>query len=108
MTSAGGALFLGVMASIQGTNSAITPEAAFTTLQEEEDGSAHAAGNSCYRIVTTGTTDQIEWVRAVEVASCGVGVVYKEASEGGGGLNVDEQEWFTAERQTNRSVVSVW
>jgi hypothetical protein len=109
-TSAGAALFFGVLSVNDGVANTITPDGAFTTIYEQETVD-HQVGSIIRRIVSSGTTDAADWTFNTLNGSAGNGVaatlvVFKEAA--GSALNVDEQEWFTAERQTNRSVVGVW
>jgi hypothetical protein len=88
-TSAGAALFVGVLALNTSNNTAINPDGAFTTIFESEDGTAHAVGSSIYRIVGTGTTDAADWTFTALSGAAGDGgcctlAVFKEAAGGGG------------------------
>ncbi len=75
-SSAGGALFLGVVTQDGSTNISMVKDAAFTQIYNESDVSLHNAGLSQYRIVSSGTTDSnsgtmtsdsIGWVAALAV-----------------------------------------
>lgn len=83
-TSAGAAVFVGSYTSGVGTNSAITQDAAFTLIAEDESGSDRIEHSFIERIVATGTTDSASWTTAGSDWAAGV-VVYKESGGGGGG-----------------------
>lgn len=60
-TSAGKAVFVGVMVSNGSATVTITPDAAFTQVYEEQNGSLHLMGSVIRQIVAAGTTDAAEW-----------------------------------------------
>lgn len=83
-TSAGAAVFVGSYTSGNGANEAITEDAAFTVLGEDEAGSDRIEHSCISQIVATGTTDAASW--SVNGAAWAAGVVvFKEGSGGGGG-----------------------
>lgn len=61
VTSAGAALFFGVLTTDITAVTTHTIDAAFTLVYEQEDGLNHLGGASGYRIVSTGTTDSASW-----------------------------------------------
>lgn len=86
-SSADDALFFGAFVGNWSTNSSITPDGAFTTLFESEDGTAHQPGSAIYRVVTSATTDSASWTDAASEHWAAALAVYKEqAAAGAGGL----------------------
>lgn len=63
-SSVNGALFVAAFVGNQPTNSTITPDGAFTTCFESEDGTVHQPGSLIYRVVTSATTDSGSWTNA--------------------------------------------
>lgn len=82
VTSAAGAVFVGVVGAVTSANEAITEDGAFLLLNEEEDGGTHNVGSSIYKIVGTGDTDSASWTITSHPWAAAV-VVY--AASGGGG-----------------------
>lgn len=81
-TSAGAAIFCGAVVSESTVSGAVafTPDAAFTQVFEQEDGSVHLVGSTIYRIVASGTTDSADWTVGTSNAGYVAGVaVFKEA-----------------------------
>jgi len=98
VTSANGALMIGVMAvTDDGASGAltVTPEAAWSQSFEEQDDTTNVVGSVIYRIVTAGTTDAAEWT--ISPANNGwsstVAVFIENTPDGGGGVTL-EQEGF--------------
>lgn len=87
-TSAGGGLFLGCLACNTSLATVITPDAAFTELNEEEDGTLHVVGASEYRIVGSGTTDAADWTLDASQTWGAVVAVYADSAPA-----TDSQEW---------------
>jgi hypothetical protein len=88
-SSAGGGLFFGVLSVSNGVTVTLTEDAAFASIRESNDGSAHVVGEIIDRIVSTGTTDSADWTISVApTRSIAAVVVYKEAGGGGGGAVV--------------------
>lgn len=56
-----------------------TPDAAFTTIYEEEDGSSHATGAVIRRVLTTGS-DSASWTLPVTVSWVAAAVAYIESA----------------------------
>lgn len=86
-TSAGGALFMGVLASNGSSSKVLTPDASFTQIFEQEDASLHIVGSTQRRIVSSGTTDAANWT--LEAGSGWRGyaaalAVYKEVAPAAG------------------------
>lgn len=77
-TSAGGALFVGGQVANFGTNSAITPDGAFSTCFESENGTAHQPGSAIYRVVSSGTTDSASWTNAANDQWGAIVAAFKE------------------------------
>ena len=84
-TSAGEALFIGGMNVNTLAGVTITPDAAFTTIFEDEAGTDDN-GSAIRRIVSTGTTDQAEWTitGGTWYGWAAAVQVYKEAAATGG------------------------
>ncbi len=83
-TSAGHAVFIGALTTGTSGVTTHTQDAAFTLIDEEEDGLNHATGGGIYRIVTGGTTDAASWTAPTTVAWSAALAVYKETAAGGG------------------------
>lgn len=82
-TSAGAAMFVAGVAINTGSNIAVTEDAAFSLIAEEQDGTAHVVGSAIYRIVTSGTTDEGSWtIGSANTGWCAALAVYKEAAGG--------------------------
>ena len=78
-TSAGAALFVGVMGHYStGTQ---TEDGAYTLVYEEEN-EAHMTGSIIYQNVGTGTTDAAQWSQA-DAQWCACQAVFKEGAAGG-------------------------
>lgn len=77
-TSLGNAVFVGGQVANFGTNSAITPDGAFSTCFESENGAVHQPGSSIYRVVSTGTTDSASWTNAANDQWAAALAVFKE------------------------------
>lgn len=92
-TSAGEALFVGGQVANFGTNSAITPDGAFSTCFESENGTTHQPGSAIYRVVTTGTTDSASWTNAANDQWAAVVAVFKEVPAPATGVPV---AWIVA------------
>lgn len=81
--SAGAALFVGGLSLPIASNQAITEDAAFSRIFEEEDGSAHNCASAIRRIVSTGTTDSASWtVHSSALGWAAAVVVYKAVVSG--------------------------
>lgn len=83
-TSAGAALFIGGLTTNTAVSTTHTQDAAFSLMDEEEDGSAHITGAGIYEIVGGGTTDAASWTAPTTAEWAAVVAVYKEAAGGGG------------------------
>lgn len=79
-TSGGPGVFVGVMTTFQSGATTITPQAAFSQIQEEEDGTLHQVGASEDQIVTADTTDAAEWTISPTGSWCAALAIYKEVS----------------------------
>lgn len=87
VTSAGAALFVGGLAVGNSANVTLTQDSNFTSIFESPDGTAHEVGESIYRIVSTGTTDDANWtIGAAPTRTATALAVYKEVVVGGGTL----------------------
>lgn len=84
-TSAGEAVFIGSLVTTEGSASAITQDAAFSLLYEDEDGSNRVQHSFIERIVASGTTDSASWATTGAFFSAGVAVLKEGAGGGGGG-----------------------
>ncbi|MDH5738734.1 MAG: hypothetical protein OEY77_00245 [Nitrospira sp.] len=82
-TSAGAAVFIGALTTDHSGTPALTEDAAFSLLGEDEDASARIQHAAIERIVASGTTDSASWTIGASTWVTGV-VVFKEASGGGG------------------------
>lgn len=74
-----GGVFCGCAATYAGTGHTFTPDAAFTTVYEQESVD-HATGSAIRRIVSTDTTDSASWTISVNYGWVASLVVYKEAA----------------------------
>jgi hypothetical protein len=82
-TSAGAALFCAALQMNTSAATTITPDAAFTTVYENETGTDDN-GSAIYRIVSTGTTDAGDWTHGTtHVGVADVLTVDKEVAAGG-------------------------
>lgn len=84
ITTTGAGLIVGCLAINNGAATTLTPDAAFTTAHEQEDGTTHAIGSGIYRIVSSGTTDAADWTFTALDGSLGNGAAasvaaYKES-----------------------------
>jgi hypothetical protein len=85
VTSAAGAVFVGVASIYSVHDLTITPDANFSTGFEYETGTTqNGCGSAIYRIVTSGTTDAAEWSISLEKSWSACVAVYKEAAPEGG------------------------
>ena len=78
-TSAGAALFIGGLATLDAGVVTISPDASYTEIYENE---ATGASSAIRRIVASGTTDNAQWTLGNNVGWSAVQVVYKEAAAG--------------------------
>jgi len=76
-TSAGKAIFIGVVNANSGSAIAITPDVAFTTIFEQEDGTTQQTGSVIYKIVSAGNTDSFDWTLGNNDGWVCAGVVIK-------------------------------
>jgi len=79
-TSAGVAMFAGIVATNTSVFTPHTPGADYTTSFEAEDGANTMTGSSTYRVVASGTTDAADWTAPSAVDWAAVVAVYKAAS----------------------------
>lgn len=79
-SSADEAVFVGAFVGNWPTNSTITPDGAFTTCFESEDGTTHQPGSAIYRVVTSDTTDSASWTNAASDHWAAALAVFKEAA----------------------------
>jgi hypothetical protein len=83
-TSAGAALMIGAMAADKITNDALTEDASFTVIAEEEDATTYQYGGASYRIVPSATSDISNYTSVNNNGGWLSGiVVYKEAADAG-------------------------
>lgn len=83
-TSAGAALFVGALAVKNSAAVTLTEDAAFASIKDSLDGTAHVVGELIDRIVGTGTTDSADWVINIAPSnSMAAVVVYREVSASG-------------------------
>lgn len=80
--SAGAALFVAGLSVPDSPSMSISPDGAFTTIFEQEDGNNHSPGSSIYQIVSGGTTDAGDWALTGNNGgyACAL-AVYKEAGQ---------------------------
>jgi hypothetical protein len=86
-TSAGAALFFGVLAVGNSALVTLTEDSNWTSVKESNDGGSHEVGEVIDRIVSSGTTDDANWTISVaptRTATCVA--VYKEVGGGGGSV----------------------
>ena len=83
-TSADKALFIGILGTETTGATTHTHDAAFTIIDEEEDGSNHMTGSAIYQIAAGGTTDSASWTAPTTVAWAAALAVYKETAPVGG------------------------
>jgi hypothetical protein len=80
-TSAGAAVFFGVLAVGNSASVTLTQNAAFASIFESGDGTSHEVGEIIDRVVTTGTTDAASWTISVApTRTATVLAVYKEVA----------------------------
>lgn len=84
MTSAGAALFIGILGAGDNSNITITDGADYTEIADTavEGSGPDSYTQSQYRIVSTGTTDEVDWTIDNSFGQGASGVVYKEAAGG--------------------------
>jgi hypothetical protein len=87
MSSTEDAAFVGALATITFSATTHTPDAAFATIYEEEDGANHQTGSLIDQIVAGATTDAASWTAPTTFAWVAAGVVYKGAAAGGAAIN---------------------
>jgi hypothetical protein len=78
-TSAGSAIFIGSLTLDITAATTITPDAAFTQVYEQEDGTTHIGCGTIYRIVSTGTTDAASYTAPTTEQYTLTLAVYKDA-----------------------------
>lgn len=78
-TSAGKAIFIGVVQVTKSAVVTITPDAAFNQVFEEEDDATHTAGSVIYKIVAAGDTDSFDWTLDTPLGWVCAGAVIKGA-----------------------------
>jgi hypothetical protein len=77
-TSVDDAVFVGGFIGNFPTNSAITPDVAYTTCFESENGVAHEPGSAIYRVVTSNTSSAANWTVAVSDQWAAAQAVFRE------------------------------
>lgn len=84
-TSAGAAVFFGVLSVGNSANVTLTQDTNFASIFEQTDGTAHEVGEIIDRLVATGTTDDANWtIGAAPTRTTTIVAVYKEVAGGGG------------------------
>lgn len=84
MTSAGAAVFVGMVTTDTPGTVTHTPGGDYTQIAEYEAGATGFTYNSCDRIVGSGTTDAVDWSAPTTVPWTAVGAVYKAVVAAGG------------------------
>jgi len=82
VTSAAGAVFVGVAGTNQTNADTYTADGAYTVLNEEEGGATHQTGQSAYKTVGTGNTDSFTSTLGGSHVWCCCAVVYAAAAGG--------------------------
>lgn len=82
LSSQGNGVFFGVMQYSSGGLITITPDAAFSQVYEEEDGSLHSTGSFIDRIVSTAITDSASWTAPTNDDWAASVVLYVEQRKG--------------------------
>jgi len=82
-TSAAAGLFIGGLAVGNGQAVTLTEDGNWQSIFESLDGTAHEVGESIDRIVSTGTTDDVNWtISAAPNSTAAAIVVYRESTSG--------------------------
>lgn len=88
----GQALFVGGLATDLSALTSITPDGAFTTIFESEDGTAHQTGSSIYRIANA-TTDAADWTIGSADDWAAALAVFRESSAANAVRQVDRSNF---------------
>jgi hypothetical protein len=79
-SSAGEAVFVGVVATDATTSTTHTAGTGYTDIAEEENGNLHQTGNAADQIVAGATTDTADWTAPTTRQWCASLAVYKTAA----------------------------